>query len=137
VTAATEQLFVNIIIILVAARILGEVFQHIGQAPLVGELLAGLMMAPSIVALVLPCRPSHAFKPSCVLFDVPGRPRYGSPRDQTLRQVSNSDTDHCILHPTAIWHMLIACFRASNSSVTIHGITLVNNCCTCECDSAN
>jgi len=51
---ATEQLFVNIIIILVAARILGEVFQRIDQPPLVGKLLAGLMIGPSIFRLVLP-----------------------------------------------------------------------------------
>jgi hypothetical protein len=31
---ATEQLFVNIIMILVAARILGEVFQRSGNLPL-------------------------------------------------------------------------------------------------------
>ena len=51
---ATEQLFVSIVIILVAARILGEVFQRIGQPPLVGELLAGLIIGPSVLGLVLP-----------------------------------------------------------------------------------
>ncbi|MDQ3968752.1 MAG: cation:proton antiporter, partial [Thermoproteota archaeon] len=51
---ATEELFVSIIIILVAARVLGEVFQRIGQPPLVGELLAGLIIGPSILGLVLP-----------------------------------------------------------------------------------
>jgi Kef-type K+ transport system membrane component KefB len=51
---ATEQLFVSIVIILVAARILGEVFQRIGQPPLVGELLAGLIIGPSLLGLVIP-----------------------------------------------------------------------------------
>jgi Kef-type K+ transport system membrane component KefB len=51
---ATEQLFVSIVIILVVARILGEVFQRIGQPPLVGELLAGLIIGPSLLGLVLP-----------------------------------------------------------------------------------
>jgi Kef-type K+ transport system membrane component KefB len=51
---ATEQLFVSIVIILVAARILGEVFQRIGQPSLVGELLAGLIIGPSVLGLVLP-----------------------------------------------------------------------------------
>jgi hypothetical protein len=51
---ATEQLFVSIVIILVAARILGEVFQRMGQPPLVGELFAGLIIGPSMLALVLP-----------------------------------------------------------------------------------
>lgn len=51
---ATEQLFVSIVIILVAARILGEVFQRFKQPPLVGELLAGVIIGPSILGLVVP-----------------------------------------------------------------------------------
>ena len=51
---ATEQLFVSIIIILVAARILGEIFQRIRQPPLVGELLAGVIIGPSLLGLVVP-----------------------------------------------------------------------------------
>jgi Kef-type K+ transport system membrane component KefB len=51
---ATEELFINIVMILVAARILGEIFQRIGQPALVGELVAGLIIGPSILALVLP-----------------------------------------------------------------------------------
>lgn len=51
---ATEQLFVGIVIILVAARVLGEVFQRFKQPPLVGELLAGVIIGPSILGLVLP-----------------------------------------------------------------------------------
>jgi Na+:H+ antiporter len=52
--AAPEQLFVSIIIILVAARILGEVFQRLKQPPLVGELLAGVIVGPSVLAVVIP-----------------------------------------------------------------------------------
>src|SRR5262245_7519512 len=51
---ATEQLFVSIIIILVAARVLGELFQRIRQPPLVGEILAGVIIGPSLFAIVLP-----------------------------------------------------------------------------------
>ena len=65
---ATEQLFVNIIIILVAARILGEVFQRIGQPPLVGELLAGLLIGPSIFGLVLPSTDLHVLSNLAVFF---------------------------------------------------------------------
>jgi Kef-type K+ transport system membrane component KefB len=65
---ATEQLFVNIIIILVAARILGEVFQRIGQPPLVGELLAGLTIGPSIFGLVLPSTDLHVLSNLAVFF---------------------------------------------------------------------
>jgi Kef-type K+ transport system membrane component KefB len=65
---ATEQLFVSIIIILVAARILGEVFQRIGQPPLVGELLAGLIIGPSILSLVLPSDDLHVLSNLAVFF---------------------------------------------------------------------
>ncbi|MDW0122435.1 MAG: cation:proton antiporter, partial [Nitrososphaeraceae archaeon] len=65
---ATEQLFVSIIIILVAARILGEVFQRIGQPPLVGELLAGLIIGPSIFGLVLPSPDLHVLSNLAVFF---------------------------------------------------------------------
>lgn len=51
---ATEQLFVSIIIILVAARVLGEIFQRIRQPPLVGEILAGVIIGPSLFAIVSP-----------------------------------------------------------------------------------
>jgi Kef-type K+ transport system membrane component KefB len=65
---ATEQLFVSIIIILVAARILGEVFQRIGQPPLVGELLAGLIIGPSILGLVLPSTDLHVLSNLAIFF---------------------------------------------------------------------
>jgi len=65
---ATEQLFVNIIIILVAARILGEVFQRIDQPPLVGKLLAGLMIGPSIFRLVLPSTDLNMLSNPAVFF---------------------------------------------------------------------
>jgi Kef-type K+ transport system membrane component KefB len=49
---AAEQLFVSVIVILVAARVLGELFQWIKQPPLVGELLAGIIIGPSIFGIV-------------------------------------------------------------------------------------
>lgn len=51
---ATEQLFVNVVIILVAARLLGEVFQRFNLPSLVGELLAGIIIGPSVLSLVRP-----------------------------------------------------------------------------------
>ena len=49
---AAEDLFVSVIIILVAARILGELFQRIKQPPLIGEILAGVIIGPSVFGLV-------------------------------------------------------------------------------------
>jgi Kef-type K+ transport system membrane component KefB len=65
---ATEQLFVSIIVILVSARILGEIFQRIGQPPLVGELLAGLVIGPSILGLVGPSADLHVISNLAVFF---------------------------------------------------------------------
>ena len=50
----TEQLFLNVVIILVSARLLGEIFQRLKQPILVGELLAGIIIGPSVIGLVKP-----------------------------------------------------------------------------------
>jgi len=65
---ATEQLFVSIVIILVAARILGEIFQRIKQPPLVGELLAGVIIGPSLLGIVLPSADLHVISNLAVFF---------------------------------------------------------------------
>ncbi|WP_337862076.1 cation:proton antiporter [Nitrososphaera sp.] len=49
---AAEELFVSVIIILVAARVLGELFQRIKQPPLVGEILAGVILGPSLFGII-------------------------------------------------------------------------------------
>ena len=51
---ATEQLFVTVVIILVAARLLGEIFQRLRLPPLVGELGAGIIIGPYFLKLVTP-----------------------------------------------------------------------------------
>lgn len=44
--------FVNLLILLVAARLLGEVFEHFKQPAMIGEILAGIILGPSIFNLV-------------------------------------------------------------------------------------
>ena len=51
---ATEQLFVSVVIILVAARLLGEFCQRLRMPPLVGELAAGIIIGPYVLKLVTP-----------------------------------------------------------------------------------
>ncbi len=51
---ATEQLFVSVVIILVAARLLGEFCQRLRMPPLVGELAAGLIIGPYVLKLITP-----------------------------------------------------------------------------------
>ena len=48
------QVFLSIIIILAGARALGEVFRRMKLPPLVGELLAGMILGPSLFGIILP-----------------------------------------------------------------------------------
>lgn len=47
-----SELFINVIVMLVAARILGEIAQRIKQPALVGELMAGVIIGPSLLGIV-------------------------------------------------------------------------------------
>lgn len=51
---ATEELFISVVIILVAARLLGEFSQRLRLPPLVGELAAGIIIGPYVLKLVTP-----------------------------------------------------------------------------------
>jgi Kef-type K+ transport system membrane component KefB len=51
---ATEQLFISVVIILVATRLLGEFTQRLRLPPLVGELAAGIIIGPYVLKLVTP-----------------------------------------------------------------------------------
>jgi len=55
----SESFFFNIIILLVSALILGEVFKRIKLPALVGYLLAGVVIGPSLLNIV---QPSESFK---------------------------------------------------------------------------
>lgn len=49
-----EQIFISIVILLAGARLLGELFRRIKQPALGGELLAGIILGPTVFGLVLP-----------------------------------------------------------------------------------
>lgn len=49
-----EQIFIAIVILLVGARLLGELFRRIKQPALGGELLAGIILGPTIFGIVYP-----------------------------------------------------------------------------------
>ena len=65
---AAEQLFVSVVVILVAARLLGELFQRIKQPTLVGELLAGVIVGPSILGIVKPDESLNVLSDLAVFF---------------------------------------------------------------------
>ena len=66
--AAAEQLFISILIILVSARVLGELFQRAKLPPLVGELLAGVIIGPSLLGVVLPAPDFEVLSSLAVFF---------------------------------------------------------------------
>jgi Kef-type K+ transport system membrane component KefB len=47
-------LLLQVIIILAAARALGALFAKIGQPPVIGEMVAGIILGPSLLGLVVP-----------------------------------------------------------------------------------
>lgn len=49
-----EQIFISIVILLAGARLLGELFRRMKQPALVGELLAGIILGPTLFGFVKP-----------------------------------------------------------------------------------
>jgi Kef-type K+ transport system membrane component KefB len=47
-------LLLQIIIIIVAARLFGKLFQRIGQPPVIGEMIAGIVLGPSVLGWLSP-----------------------------------------------------------------------------------
>jgi Kef-type K+ transport system membrane component KefB len=53
-----EQFLLLLAVILVAAKVLGELAERVGQPAVVGELLAGVILGPSVLGFVDPALPS-------------------------------------------------------------------------------
>lgn len=51
---SAELLFAQIIVLIFCGRLLGEVMQRIGQPAVIGQLLAGLLLGPSVLGLFWP-----------------------------------------------------------------------------------
>jgi Kef-type K+ transport system membrane component KefB len=58
----TAQVFLAIAIVIVVARLVGALFKRFRQPPVVGEILAGIMLGPSLLGL-LPGDPTDALFP--------------------------------------------------------------------------
>ena len=55
---SVERFLLLLAVILISAKILGELAERIGQPAVIGELLAGVLLGPSVVGLVDPTVPS-------------------------------------------------------------------------------
>jgi len=54
-------LLLQVVVIVVAARSLGSVFRKIGQPPVIGEMVAGILLGPSLLGWVAPAAQSFVF----------------------------------------------------------------------------
>src|SRR3974390_3356850 len=62
--AASESLFIaQIIVLLLVGRLLGEAMQRVGQPAVMGQLLAGVLLGPSVFGAVWP-EAQHALFPT-------------------------------------------------------------------------
>src|SRR5579871_624304 len=61
---STGQLIVSIGVILLAARGFGWLFQRIGQPRVVGEMVAGIVLGPSLLGHFLPAASAYIFPSS-------------------------------------------------------------------------
>jgi Kef-type K+ transport system membrane component KefB len=115
---AKEQLFFSIIIILVAARVLGEVFKRIGQPPRVGELLAGLMIGPSILALLLPSDDLHVLSSQAIFFLV-----FLLGLEMDPREIRHAGGSALVMSTNAFFIPLLA----GTSTSLLFGLTIVQS----------
>src|SRR5262245_41649542 len=49
-----SRLLLQIVVIVVAARLAGALFRKMGQPPVIGEMLAGILLGPSLLGLLFP-----------------------------------------------------------------------------------
>jgi Kef-type K+ transport system membrane component KefB len=57
-------LLLQIIVIIVAARLFGAIFRRIGQPPVMGEMVAGIVLGPSVLGFLWPQITAFLFPPS-------------------------------------------------------------------------
>ncbi len=63
-----EEFFITIVIILLVAKLFGELFRRLKQPALIGELLAGMILGPSLLGLFYPDESFSVIKGLAVFF---------------------------------------------------------------------
>jgi Kef-type K+ transport system membrane component KefB len=61
VKSPLSLLLLQVIVIVLAARLLGTLFLRIGQPPVIGEMIAGILLGPSLLGMVAPGVQSFLF----------------------------------------------------------------------------
>jgi hypothetical protein len=62
--ASLASLLAALIVVIASARVLGAVFARIGQAPVIGEMIAGIVLGPSLLGRVWPAASYRPLSPS-------------------------------------------------------------------------
>ncbi len=57
-------LLLQIIVIVLAAKLFAELFRRIGQPPVMGEMVAGIVLGPSVIGLISPQTMAFLFPPA-------------------------------------------------------------------------
>ena len=63
-TSGLSRLFLQLVVIIAAAAIAGTLFTRLGQPAVVGEMIAGILLGPSLLGLVAPQAFGFLFAPS-------------------------------------------------------------------------
>jgi Kef-type K+ transport system membrane component KefB len=58
------QILLGLVVILIASRAVGVLFRSFGQPPVIGEVLAGILLGPSLLGRIAPATMASIFPPS-------------------------------------------------------------------------
>jgi Kef-type K+ transport system membrane component KefB len=64
----TAHLLLTLAVVIMLGRLVGWVFAHIGQPPVIGEVIAGIMLGPSLLARLVPDGPAWLLPPAVAPF---------------------------------------------------------------------
>jgi len=64
--SSLASILLGLVVILIVARVIGALFRKIGQPPVIGEVLAGLLLGPSLLGRLSPAAMAYIFPPTAV-----------------------------------------------------------------------
>jgi Kef-type K+ transport system membrane component KefB len=62
--AVATHVFLQIAVVLLACRLVGRMIARVGQPRVVGEMIAGILLGPSLLGLIAPSLQAALFPPS-------------------------------------------------------------------------
>ena len=65
---AIELVLLHIAVLLISAKILGELFERVGLSSIIGEVLAGIIVGPSLLKIVAPSEIMNIISTLGILF---------------------------------------------------------------------